>query len=72
MMELEGGSCLRFVEHSNEEDYLDFFQGGSNDACWSWIGRIGGRQEISLLPGCWNSHSVAHEVSCCFFSQRPR
>ena len=57
---LEAGTCLKFVQRSNQRDYLDFFVGGG---CYSQVGRRGGRQEISLGNGCWYSHTVSHEVS---------
>ena len=61
MHALEKGTCLRFVEQTNEEDYLDFYKGSG---CWSYIGRLGGMQNVSLDTGCWNERTVAHEVCC--------
>ena len=76
MRALESGTCLRFVERTNERDYLDFFVGSG---CYSQVqnihrnclkikqvGRNGGRQEISLANGCWYSHTVSHEVLSMF------
>jgi len=62
---LEAGTCLKFVQRSNQRDYIDFFVGGG---CYSQVGRRGGRQEISLGNGCWYSHTVSHEVSCFYRS----
>jgi len=56
---LEAGTCLKFVQRSNQRDYIDFFVGGG---CYSQVGRRGGRQEISLGNGCWYSHTVSHEI----------
>ena len=39
---------------------MDFFVGGG---CYSQVGRVGGRQGVSLGNGCWYSHTVSHEVS---------
>ena len=58
---LESETCLKFVQRSNQRDYIDFFVGGG---CYSYVGRRGGRQEISLGGrGCWYPSTVAHEVS---------
>eukprot|EP00794_Sanderia_malayensis_P006292 gene6292-7014_t len=39
MAEWESKTCLRFVQHTNEKDYLTFFR---NTHCWGHVGRIGG------------------------------
>ncbi|CAG5104309.1 Oidioi.mRNA.OKI2018_I69.chr1.g1190.t1.cds [Oikopleura dioica] len=56
---LEDGSCLRFRERSDERDFMDFFIG---DGCYSWIGKLGGAQEISLGVGCHYASTAAHEI----------
>lgn len=30
--------------------------------CWSWVGRQGGMQQISLASGCWSQGTVVHEI----------
>ncbi|XP_067136226.1 meprin A subunit beta-like [Centruroides vittatus] len=49
MMRIEEISCLTFKEREDEVDYVDI-QDGSG--CFSFVGRIGGRQILSLHPLC--------------------
>ena len=30
--------------------------------CWSEVGRVGGKQQISLEDGCWHRATVTHEI----------
>ena len=32
-----------------------------DDGCSSWLGKIGGRQEISLASNCYNQGTIIHE-----------
>lgn len=44
-------SCLRFVDwDGRSEDYLYIHHSKERPGCWSYIGRRGGRQELSLRP----------------------
>ncbi|XP_053174898.1 high choriolytic enzyme 1-like [Scomber japonicus] len=53
-------SCLRFVRRTSEIDYLKI---QSLDGCWSWIGRRGNAQDLSLRrSGCVYHDTVQHEV----------
>ncbi|XP_055677971.1 hatching enzyme 1.2-like [Lutzomyia longipalpis] len=50
-------TCIRFVRHTNEADYIKIVSGRSG--CWSSVGRIGGPQEVNLQsPGCLNQIGV--------------
>jgi len=51
---------LRFVKRTNEEDYLSFTD--TKDGCWSFMGRVGGSQAISLSSGCWYTITAVHEI----------
>lgn len=53
-------TCLRFKEREGESDYIIFGDGGG---CWSYVGRRGGRQPISLSNGCWWRGTVTHEIA---------
>lgn len=49
---------FKFVQHTTESDYVYFFDGGG---CWSYVGRQGGRQELSLGGGCSTGNAI-HEI----------
>lgn len=55
-------TCIRFVPHTNEADYIKLVSGRSG--CWSSVGRIGGPQDVNLQsPGCLNQVGVPiHEL----------
>ena len=60
MREIESGTCIRFVERTFQLDWLDVINQGG---CWSWIGRVGGRQELSMArPGCFWGSTMSHEI----------
>jgi hypothetical protein len=52
-------TCLRFKKRTKERDYINFI---FDDGCYSSIGRIGGRQVISLGEGCYCLGTIIHEV----------
>lgn len=52
-------SCIRFVPRSNQNDYFDIVNGSG---CSSHIGRVGGRQVVTLAVfGCMGRGTVIHE-----------
>ncbi|XP_041795806.1 high choriolytic enzyme 1-like [Chelmon rostratus] len=53
-------SCIRFVRRTSQRDYLKI---QSLDGCYSFIGRRGYGQELSLRrSGCIYHHTVQHEM----------
>ncbi|XP_065666427.1 astacin-like metalloprotease toxin 5 [Hydra vulgaris] len=59
--EIHEKTCIRFKERTNEKDYIQFTNIGWSK-CLSYVGRIGGKQELSLTNGC-SSHGIAlHEI----------
>ena len=54
----EANTKIRFVQRTNQSDYLRFFDGGG---CWSYIGKIGGRQDVSIASGCSTGNTI-HEI----------
>uniref|UniRef100_A0A3B3TLP5 Metalloendopeptidase n=1 Tax=Poecilia latipinna TaxID=48699 RepID=A0A3B3TLP5_9TELE len=56
-------TCIRFVPFKTKNsDYLYFYT-RPNDGCWSYIGRQGGGQFISLEKNkCLRTSTVSHEV----------
>lgn len=52
---------LRFVARSNQADYIRIFHGKPGE-CWSYVGRVGGAQDLSLGDGCTGADVAAHEL----------
>ncbi|XP_072321278.1 hatching enzyme 1.2-like isoform X2 [Eucyclogobius newberryi] len=54
-------SCIRFrPSRSTDRDWLSI---ESKDGCWSFVGRRGGKQVVSLArSGCLYHHTVQHEL----------
>ncbi|KAM4597132.1 hatching enzyme 1.2-like [Fundulus diaphanus] len=53
-------TCIRFRPQQTEEDFVDI---QSRSGCWSFIGRLGGGQVVSLSrSGCVFHHIVQHEL----------
>jgi len=60
MNEISSKTCVSFVPRSSQNDYIRFFSG---DGCWSYIGRIGGKQDLSLKRSGCMVHGIAmHEI----------
>jgi len=56
---VESHTCMRFIEKDNSTvDYLEFTR---STGCWSSVGRVGGRQLVSIGYGCELMGIVAHE-----------
>jgi hypothetical protein len=54
----ESLTTVRFVARTSEADYLNFVPG---DGCASYVGRIGGSQDVWLHPAC-SEGSAIHEI----------
>ncbi|XP_063709431.1 seminal metalloprotease 1-like [Culicoides brevitarsis] len=57
-------SCLKFVERTVEEDYIEVI--GTPTGCWSEVGKIGGKQQLNLQlnnveEGCFRIATIMHE-----------
>lgn len=46
---IESETCIRFAEDGSGEDFLEFIRAGG---CWSNVGRLGGKQQVSIGYGC--------------------
>jgi len=61
MKEWEEKTCIRFKPRENERDYIEFINEGFGK-CYSFIGRVTGKQVLSLATGC-GTHGIAlHEL----------
>ncbi|XP_034246683.1 high choriolytic enzyme 1-like isoform X2 [Thrips palmi] len=46
-------TCIRIIpKRPKDKDYIAVIN--SKSGCWSYLGRIGGRQELNLAKGCFN------------------
>lgn len=60
IIQLNSDTCVKWVERTTEENYVLIT---SADGCWSYVGKIGGQQKISLeKDGCLTVHTVLHEM----------
>ncbi|XP_065648482.1 tolloid-like protein 2 isoform X3 [Hydra vulgaris] len=57
--EWEKATCIRFIKKTNEEDFVEFAAG---IGCNSDVGKIGGKQIVSLGEGCMFKSVVMHEI----------
>lgn len=56
---LEDQTCMRFYENGTDPDRLEYTRSGG---CWSNVGRVGGRQTVSIGYGCELLGIIAHET----------
>lgn len=54
----EANTAFRFVPRTTQNDSVFFTDDGG---CWSRVGRVGGRQTISLGPNCTTGNAI-HEI----------
>jgi Notch-like protein len=60
MEHIQQYTCVRFVDRSNQKDYVLIYNG---NGCNSWLGRQGGGQYISLQQyGCLSQGTIVHEL----------
>lgn len=52
-------TCVRFVPRTNEKDYIRLHPG---QGCYSFVGRVGGPQIVSLGNGCGWEGTIIHEL----------
>ncbi|XP_037635924.1 zinc metalloproteinase nas-31-like [Sebastes umbrosus] len=52
-------TCIRFVARQAQTDYIMIVK---KSGCWSWVGRVGSSQELSLGTGCVYNGIIQHEL----------
>lgn len=60
MQQFHENTCIRFLPRQNNEP--DFIRIEALRGCFSYIGRIGGEQLLSLGDGCEFRGTIAHEL----------
>ena len=56
---LERKTMLKFIPRVKHKDYVEFFNGSG---CWSYLGKIGGKQQISIDDSWAITGNVIHEI----------
>ena len=62
MDEYENSTCLRFIERTNQNDYIYFTDAKESTCSSNSIGRKGGQQIINLSSGCQYHRIILHEI----------
>ncbi|XP_054483183.1 zinc metalloproteinase nas-33-like [Anoplopoma fimbria] len=52
-------TCIRFVARTSQIDYISIVK---QNGCWSWVGRTGRSQQLSLDTGCIHNGIIQHEL----------
>ncbi|EYC32115.1 hypothetical protein Y032_0003g1408 [Ancylostoma ceylanicum] len=52
-------TCIDFFESAQAKDRIRVFK---EDGCWSYVGRLGNEQDLSLGSGCESIGTAAHEI----------
>ena len=60
MDDIEAVTPVRFVARSGQQDYVAIVP--DTERCTSFVGRIGGRQELTLRPNCTDNYARLHEL----------
>ncbi|XGW10507.1 hypothetical protein V3C99_012194 [Haemonchus contortus] len=55
----EKDTCINFAENSLATDRIMVFP---QQGCWSFVGKVGGEQNLSLGAGCESVATAAHEI----------
>merc|ERR1711881_168936 len=60
MKSIEAVTCLTFRERYATDQYgLDIFKGSG---CWSYVGVVGSKQQLSYGNGCYSRGTIQHEI----------
>ncbi|XGW22751.1 hypothetical protein V3C99_005181 [Haemonchus contortus] len=65
MQRVMDNTCIRFIKHTDEQDYIDFVN-KPGEGCYTSVGRQGGRTVVQLesnkVATCMKTNLVLHEL----------
>lgn len=53
-------STVKCIRHTNQKDYV--YVTKNKKGCYSYLGRVGGKQVLNLGKGCWSTRIILHEI----------
>ncbi|MFC6592850.1 M12 family metallopeptidase [Deinococcus lacus] len=56
----QAGNAVKWVWDSTPRNAVQFIKGGSGSCGWSYVGSIGGHQQLAI--SCFSTHTVIHEM----------
>lgn len=63
MSEWQEKTCLKFVQRSNQKDYIEITPNdGTSSYCYSSVGRQGGKQLMKMFGECLRHPAMVHEL----------
>ncbi|CAI9583138.1 unnamed protein product [Staurois parvus] len=64
-------TCVRFIPRTTESNFLQIM---ADSRCWSYVGKVGGSQIVSVTSSCMVHGSVQHELNHAlgFFHEQSR
>jgi hypothetical protein len=62
MEAITGNTGIKFVERTNEADYLEFVKSDQANTCGSYVGRQGGAQQVFVQSGGCGLAADVHEI----------
>uniref|UniRef100_A0A0N5C4K7 Metalloendopeptidase n=1 Tax=Strongyloides papillosus TaxID=174720 RepID=A0A0N5C4K7_STREA len=73
MDEYHRKTCIRFVPRDSSR-HVDYIYIHPDDGCYSLVGKVGGRQPLSLDSGCIQTGTIVHELmhTVGFFHEQSR
>uniref|UniRef100_A0A0N4ZYF7 Metalloendopeptidase n=1 Tax=Parastrongyloides trichosuri TaxID=131310 RepID=A0A0N4ZYF7_PARTI len=73
MDEYHRKTCIRFIPRDSLK-HADYIYIHPDDGCYSLVGKVGGRQPLSLDSGCIQTGTIVHELmhSVGFFHEQSR
>ncbi|CAI9583136.1 unnamed protein product [Staurois parvus] len=71
MQEFATLTCVRFIPRTTESNFLQIKDASG---CWSYVGKVGGSQTVSVTSSCMVHGSVQHELNHAlgFFHEQSR